>query len=204
MSGGVQIKIDIDAKAALAHLDRIANMAKRAEVIQSAIADAMQPMIFAAKSIVQQPGKPGYNKRYWPRGSKKMLRDTIGQVSRIYQNRIVGVAGPLAPAGAHGHLVEFGHRIARGGTLVRQRVTPIKWRPGGPGRPPKHDFRRGSTPIAKKGITGGGQVVGNTRTFPFVAPAREQTLERSKAIMIAGLQQHIAKAIQDAGSVPNG
>jgi hypothetical protein len=201
---GILIKINIDARAALEHLDKIASMAKRADVIAAATKEALQPTIDAARRIVQQPGKPGYNKRYWPRGSKKMLRDTIGQLTRVYERHIVGVAGPQAPAGAHGHLIEFGHRIARGGTLVRQRTQPIKWRPGGRGRPPKHSFTRGSTPISRGGVTGGGKVVGNANPFPFMAPAAAEALERSKALMIAGLQRHIEQAIQSAGSVPNG
>ena len=198
---GILIKISLDARPALAQLERIKSMAQRADIIAKASKEALQPIIDAAKRMVQQPGSPGYNKRYWPRGSKKHLRDTIGQVTRIYQNHVVGVAGPLAPAGAHGHLIEFGHRVARGGTLVRTKTTPIKWRPGGSGRQPKHSFRRGSTPISRGGIAGGGRVVSNARAFPFIKPAADANESRASGIMLAALQEHITRAVNAAGGV---
>ena len=44
----------------------------------------------------------------------KALHKTIGYVYRRYgPNRGLSVVGPLWPAGAHGHLVEFGHRIIK-------------------------------------------------------------------------------------------
>jgi hypothetical protein len=43
--------------------------------------------------------------------SKKPLRDTIGVVVREYMTAIVIYVGPQYPAGAHGHLIEFGHNL---------------------------------------------------------------------------------------------
>lgn len=42
----------------------------------------------------------------------KHLRDTIAVEIRHYEEgRVLAVIGPQAPAGAHGHLVEYGHKL---------------------------------------------------------------------------------------------
>lgn len=53
-----------------------------------------------------------------PRRSGKHLRDTIVAVVRDYGEVQVGLVGPSYPAGAHGHLVEFGHAVVRNGKTV--------------------------------------------------------------------------------------
>jgi hypothetical protein len=57
-----------------------------------------------AKQLVPEPGYPG------DKPGLKPLRDTIGSAVREYGDVVVGVVGPEYPAGAHGHLVEHGHK----------------------------------------------------------------------------------------------
>ena len=188
------IELKIDVAPALASLSRIAIASQKTDAIRAGTRDALQPVINAAKAIVQQPGKPGYFTRYGKRKRKKHLRDTIGQATRIYDKAIVGVAGPLSPAGAAGHLVELGHRIAKGGTLVRTKSAPLRWKEGGRGRRPKHAFLRGSTPNSKTGITGGGKVVGQTRAIPFMSVAWAQHEQTVKQSMVSAITKHVAEA----------
>lgn len=199
MSG---IDIKIDARPALAQLGQIAQAASRLGAIQTGVREGLAPIITAAKADVQQPGKPGYYPRYGAKKRKKHLRDTIGQLARVYSGTIVGVVGPQAPAGAHGHNVEHGHRIAVGGSVARQGTPQIKWRPGGPGRPPKHVFAKGA-PRSKRGRTGMGTVIGQARAFPFMRPAELANRERAKAIMLDSLAKHVAAAVA-AGGAANG
>lgn len=194
-----QINFSIDARSALAQLNQIATAAQRAETIRNGVRAGMAPVIDAARTRVQQPGKPDYTPRHGRRKAKKKLRDTIGQLTRIYQNHVVGVVGPQAPAGAHGHLVEGGHRIAVGGSVARKGQPAIKWRPGGPGRPPKHIFSKGA-PRARRGITGGGRVIGQARAFPFMRPAWESVASRVESTMVAAMQEHVARAVAAGGS----
>ena len=60
----------------------------------------------AARKLVPQPGYPGDKPEFKP------LRDTIG-VEVKDGEQIYAVIGPERPAGAHGHLVEYGHRIVK-------------------------------------------------------------------------------------------
>jgi HK97 gp10 family phage protein len=54
----------------------------------------------------------------------KPLRETIGSVVRGYGERTLGVIGPMLPAGAHGHNVEFGHAEVLWGVRTGRRVPP--------------------------------------------------------------------------------
>jgi hypothetical protein len=197
------IKFNMDARAAIANIDRIASAAGRIEALQSSVKEAVQPIIATAKSLVQQPGKPGYWKRYGQKKRKKHLRDTIGSTVRIYARALVGVVGPLAPAGAHGHLVEFGHRIATGGSVSRMGTPQIKWRPGKAGRKPKHVFAKGapSARLRKDGTrrTGLGSVVGQAQAFPFMAQAAEANESQVLGILTKAVARHIDAAAKIGG-----
>lgn len=70
-------------------------------------------------------------KQLCPRGDpadkpdEKPLRDTIDVEVRDYDQRALAVIGPQYPAGAHGHLVEYGHDIVtRDGRLIGRRAQP--------------------------------------------------------------------------------
>lgn len=52
----------------------------------------------------------------------KPLRDTIGVEVRNYDRRALAVVGPEYPAGAHGHLVEYGHAEVLWGVRTGRRV----------------------------------------------------------------------------------
>ncbi len=77
---------------------------------------------FVVKGVAERLPLPGYP------GDKpelKPLRETLGVVTKQYGGKFVAVVGYRYPAGAHGHAVEAGHRIAKGGTLIsRTRKTP--------------------------------------------------------------------------------
>lgn len=52
------------------------------------------------------------------KADKKHLRATITSAIRDYGAVKVGVVGAAYPAGAHAHLVEFGHDVVRNGKVV--------------------------------------------------------------------------------------
>ncbi len=69
-----------------------------------------------AKELCPPPGYPGDDP------TKKPLRDTIDVVVRLYGYLIVVYVGPQYPAGAHGHLIEFGHTMVLFGVVTDQFV----------------------------------------------------------------------------------
>lgn len=54
----------------------------------------------------------------------KPLNETIETVVREYGPRTTAIIGPGYPAGAHGHLVEFGHEEVLFGVKTGRRVPP--------------------------------------------------------------------------------
>lgn len=72
-----------------------------------------------AIQLCPKPGYPGDDPIMKP------LNQTIKAVVRTYENVIVLYAGPQYPAGAHGHLVEFGHWLV----LHGQQVLFVKAKP---------------------------------------------------------------------------
>lgn len=73
-----------------------------------------------AKSLCPPPGYPR------DKPDRKPLRETIGVVTRNYHNAIVVYVGPQYPAGAHGHLIEFGHWLVRKNKKTGEKKI-IKW-----------------------------------------------------------------------------
>lgn len=67
-----------------------------------------QVVVRRARALVPQPGYPGDKPEYKP------LRDTIA-VEVKEGRQLFAVVGPKRPAGAHGHLVEYGHRVVSHG-----------------------------------------------------------------------------------------
>lgn len=70
-----------------------------------------------ARQLVPPPGYPG------DKPDKKPLRDTIG-VEIKYGRQRYAVIGPMRPAGAHGHLVEFSHRYFAWGVDTGRMTEP--------------------------------------------------------------------------------
>lgn len=147
-------------------------------VLRGAMGAAAKPLVQRAKELCPPPGykhdKPGL----------KPLRDTISWVFREYSRARVAIVGPLAPAGAHGHLVEFGHRMVVGGRVARQweirlantpeemwtaaqRAGVASW---------KSRRRRGD----RRARPATGTVVGQVAGRPFLFLAATQTLDRQR------------------------
>lgn len=139
-----------------------------------------------AKELVPKPGSNDYSERRGKRKAKKMLVDTIGHVIRGYQGRRfsgrVLVVGPQYPAGAHGHLVEYGHRIVRGGTVARVSTS-------------RSARRSVAMPRSKVGRSGMGKVVGKTRAIPFMVPALKDTQGKIAGMLSGELVQAIGSGI---------
>lgn len=139
------------------------------QALRTAMGAAARIVVARAKQLCPPPGykydKPG----------KKALRDTIGWVFREYTGAKVAVIGPLAPAGAHGHLVERGHRMAVGGRVARE-WEERNLRDAAMGRLTKRQVRAmrgwakrgGRKPIK-------GRVVGRVAGRPFMEPAAKET-----------------------------
>lgn len=102
----------------------------------------------------------------------KPLRDTIAVEVRDYGVRSLAVVGPQYPAGAHGHLVEFGHDI-----VARGESTNV-----GKGR------RSGAK--SKGGLTSG-----RTQPKPFMRPAFDGT----KGEQLAAMESVINRTLWELG-----
>ena len=88
---------------------------------------ALQDAIKAASQIVIKDAKsrcPKGQQRTGKKSGKKHLRDTITRVFRDYGDKKMDVVGPAYPAGAHGHLVEYGHEEVLFGKRTGRRVPP--------------------------------------------------------------------------------
>ncbi len=102
----VEVKIDerefADANRLLASLDE----RLRKKAVTESLENAARVVVQQAKIEVPQPGYP------FDRPGKKPLRDTISFEIRDYPSgTFVAVVGAQYPAGAHAHLIEFGHEI---------------------------------------------------------------------------------------------
>lgn len=86
--------------------------------LKKAMRAAASVVVRRAKQPVARPGYPG------DKADLKPLRDTIGAVVRDYEEYVVAVVGPQHPAGAHGHLVEYGHEEVLWGVRTGRRVPP--------------------------------------------------------------------------------
>lgn len=125
MKQTVHIRVPL---ADIAHLrrrlDALSPQVQR-KLIPRAIREAAKPILKQSRANIRtikqtrrdrarhgttQGGKPG--------SKTGNLRRSLGIVVRIYVRKIVAVIGPRWPLGAHGHLVEYGHRVSRG-TLSR-------------------------------------------------------------------------------------
>jgi len=196
------VDIKIDATAALASLDRVVGAVAKVEALRGAMRDVVQPIISHAKSIVQQPGKAGYWQRTGARKSRKHIRDTIGAAVRVYNKAIVGVVGPLHPAGAAGHLLERGHQIAAGHGKGRQiqKAQKASWT----------DEMRWSKSLQKMVFvhgkrtrnTRGARIVesmGRTKPFPFMSVAMEAQRSNVLANLTDTIRAHVERAAAAGG-----
>lgn len=111
----------------------------REKALKAAVKAGATVLARAMRKKAPKPGYPG------DKPGKKPLKDTIGTVSRGRGVKQYAVVGPQYPAGAHGHLVEFGTAGPRkpkrrslmkfnmgGGDIFSQEVGPM----------PPHPFAR--------------------------------------------------------------
>lgn len=93
-------------------LERVA-MEMRGAAVLVALRKSLKPARDRAKALCPKGGP-----RIGVKGDKKHLRDTITVVTRDLGEVKMGLMGAAYPAGAHAHLVEFGHNIVRAGKVV--------------------------------------------------------------------------------------
>lgn len=118
-------------EAALARMD----VTLRGISLMLALRKSAQPVVRMAKALCPKGGP-----RIKTKTGKKHLRDTITSAVRDYGETKVLVIGPAYPAGAHAHLVEFGHDVVRGPRGGTQAVV---------GRAAPHPFMRPAVEQAK-------------------------------------------------------
>lgn len=110
-SGSIRTELSgLDEADAL--LGKVA-LAMRGPALKTAMRKSLKPGVARAKQLCPKGGP-----RVGKKAGKKHLADTITSAVRDYGEVIVGVAGAAYPAGAHAHLVEFGHDVVRDGKVV--------------------------------------------------------------------------------------
>lgn len=103
----------------------------------------------------------------------KALAETIGVEVKDYGARSLAVVGPQWPAGAHGHLVEYGHDIVARG----------EGKAGGPKR-------------AKGGKKHEGKTTGRAKANPFLRRAFDST----SAQQVAAIEGVVKQALTELGA----
>lgn len=141
--------------------------------------------------------KPGYD------GDKpglKPLRDTIGQAFREYTAARVIVIGPMAPAGAHGHLVEHGHRMVVAGTVARDwQVANAEAEAAGTLSARQRRAIAGWKRRRRSTKVNTGRVVGFVQGKPFMEPAAKTTESQQRATFDAAMRDELAKLVTANG-----
>ena len=122
---GVQITESADMTAIL---ERLPVLVQRAAAKQ-AVRAAGRIVVKRAKQLCRRSTQTG-TRKHWSRttaaerASVKALADTIGMRVVEYEHTIVAVIGPQLPAGALGHLLEYGHAEVLWGQRTGRRVAP--------------------------------------------------------------------------------
>lgn len=116
-SFGIQITETGSTDAMLGRIE----IAMRGKALVTATRAALKPVVRVAKQLVRKGGP-----RTGKKAGKKHLADTITSAVRDYGEVKVGVAGAAYPAGAHAHLLEYGHDVVRDGKVVG-RAPPYPW-----------------------------------------------------------------------------
>lgn len=157
-----------------AQLQAMGNIGE-SKLIRRGVEDSLKAGNRRVYQVLPRPGYPGDKPGF------VALRDTLEVVVKAYgrgehsSGMLVGVAGYRWLGGQHGHIVEHGHRIARGGTLSRT--------------------SGGSTPISR--VTGGrgqGSVAGFVEGRKWLEKGFEQTRQERGEI----LENAINRAIYEA------
>lgn len=164
--------------------------------LRKAMAAAAKVVVDRAKALCPPPNYKG------DKPNLKPLRDTIGWVFREYTAARIAVIGPLAPAGAHGHLVEHGHRMVTRGRVAREwenklAATPVDQVTDRQKRALAGWHSRVANKRGRRSVIPTGLVVGFVPPKPFMGPASEQTkqqqMERFETVLRREVQQLAAR-----------
>lgn len=143
---------------------------QRSGAVKRGLKTAGEVVEARVRETLPLPGYPG------DKPGLKPLRDTVNTKVKDYGNGLfAAIVGYEYPAGAHGHNVEAGHRIASGGTLVNpKRKTPPK-----------------SKVTGERGL---GQVDGFVEGRWDIRNAAEATQFQQEQAVISGVLEAIAEA----------
>ena len=147
------------------------------KVTRGACSAGVRPIVTAARQNARARKRTG-----------GLAKSAGKRVKSYAKNGVVYVAvGYLwKKGGYHAHLVEFGHRIAKGGTLAAERANP----------------RTGKTRRAgmskRTGARGEGQIVGRVPGYPILAPAFRSSVRTAKSLII---QQHKNRIEKEAAKL---
>lgn len=156
---------------------------------------AAEIVVKAAKSKAPSSRMMGLKGSFYKQSKKQQaespipLMSTITFRSKSYKDGVdLVVVGPAYPAGAHGHLVEHGHKAVywgrmSGGMTSRTLHTPRK-----------QAHQRNMPFVVKTHYTGGARVEGKE----FLAPAADQTKKQQEEVFIATLQRAIKRVEREA------
>jgi hypothetical protein len=154
------------------------------KVTRGAMSDAAAPIVKAARGNARARKKTGNLAKSAGKRVKSYAKDGVVYVAAGYL---------YTKGGFHGHLVEFGHRIAKGGTLklIPQEV-PITRR--------KEANRSKVT-----GEKGKGQSIGRVPGYPVLAPAFRSAASEAQRIVFerhsARVEKEAAKLAAEKGAV---
>lgn len=142
----------------------------RSKLLEAGVRKGLNLVKTRVRQILPKPGYPGDKPELRP------LRDTVGTTVKVYRDRyLTGVVGYRWDGGQHGHIVEHGHRIASGGTLVNsKRKTPPKSK--------------------VTGLRGTGRVTGFVRGRYYLKRAVESLGSQIEATMVESIREAVAKA----------
>ncbi|MFZ5829136.1 MAG: hypothetical protein ACOY3P_03575 [Planctomycetota bacterium] len=148
-------------------------------VLRPTVTKSARPIAKQARLNARQLATPERRAERRRRGGGKHLYQTIITKVRTYTQRgsVTASIGPSYPAGVHGHLVELGHRQARGGTLRMPKTSRRNKRDRNP-------------------RTGMGRVIGHVRGKPFLKPAWDRTVHQAAGLIRVHIGSGIVREAQ--------
>jgi hypothetical protein len=192
-------------------LAKIADPAERNKAFTAGLRAAGNVVKTRAKELVPKPGYPG------DKPGLKPLRDTLSVLVKQYSDVWVAVVGPSRPAGRHGHLVEYGHRLVKGGTSSKRSDRTPGLTAAGRRWVESQGFRsrsgsqywydeagnkhrigmqlRGINSIGNSVVVtvrGLGRVIGHVAGRAFMTPAARDTAARQQSIVIETINKLVS------------
>jgi len=146
------------------------------KVTRGAMNKAATPIVRAAKRNARKLGTRG----------GRQLAKSIGKRAKTYtaQGVVFVAVGPRFPLGAHGHLVEYGHRVAAAGSGTLKRI-----------------HKAGSSKTRKASVSkvtgkrGTGRVLTFVPPHPFLRPAFDS---QKRAALTLAINEHRARVEREA------